>query len=124
MNVETFLESIKQDPSYAGQIVHVHREPAREPVWVPPPDGLNPIVKEFMSALGVDRLYRHQADAISAAIGGKDLVVTTSAASGKSLCYQVPVLEGLLDRPHHGGRSVSGGQVCPRCPVFHPWDRP
>lgn len=99
MNVETFLESIKQDPSYAGQIVHVHREPAREPVWVPPPDGLNPIVKEFMSALGVDRLYRHQADAISAAIGGKDLVVTTSAASGKSLCYQVPVLEGLLDDP-------------------------
>jgi DEAD/DEAH box helicase domain-containing protein len=99
MDVEAFLESVKRDPSYAGQIVHVHREPAREPVWVPPSDGLNPLVKDFLCALGVGRLYRHQADAISAAISGEDIIVTTSSASGKSLCYQVPVLEGLLDDP-------------------------
>ena len=99
MDVDAFLESIKRDSSYAGQIVHVHRVPARKPVWAERPEGLNPLVENFLSRSGVERLYRHQAEAIAAALEGKDLVVSTSAASGKSLCYQVPVLQGLLGDP-------------------------
>ena len=64
MDVQGFLESITSDPAYAGQIVHVHAEPARSPRWADLPDGLRPEVKSFLLGLGVKRVYRHQADAI------------------------------------------------------------
>lgn len=96
MNVEAFLAELKGEKEYAGQIVHVHREPARTPHWSPLPDKLHADIRVFLETQGVSRLYRHQAQAIDAALCGKDVLVTTAAASGKSLCYQVPVLQGLL----------------------------
>ena len=99
MDVEGFLESVKADPAYAGQIVHVHTEPARTPRWAPWPDGLHPDVQRFLSALGLSKLYSHQAEAIGAALRGEDVLVTTGPASGKSLCYQIPILQSLLADP-------------------------
>jgi len=99
MNVNGFLEALKQDPSYAGQIVHVHTEPARTPQWGSLPAGLYPGVQNFLTALNVSRLYRHQTEAIEAALNGKDVLITTGAASGKSLCYQLPILQQFLEHP-------------------------
>lgn len=99
MDVDGFLESLKHDPSYAGQIVHVHTEPPRSPCWGPLPAGLHPGVQAFLAALRVSRLYRHQTEAIEAALSGRDVLITTGAASGKSLCYQVPILQGFLEDP-------------------------
>jgi len=96
MDVGAFLNSVREDPAYSGQIVHVHTEAARVARWSPLPQGLHADVRDFLRAQGIDRLYAHQADAIEAALAGNDVLVTTAAASGKSLCYQVPVLQGLL----------------------------
>ena len=96
MDVETFLQSITESPDYAGQIAHVHRMPARTPDWGEIPQGLAPEIGPFLEALGVSRLYRHQVEAIEALLKGRDVLLTTGTASGKSLCYQVPVLQALL----------------------------
>ncbi|MEZ4580694.1 MAG: DEAD/DEAH box helicase [Caldilineaceae bacterium] len=53
---------------------------------------------------GITRLYSHQADAIGAALAGQDVVVVTPTASGKTLCYNGPVLNSLLRDP--AGRAL------------------
>ena len=52
-----------------------------------------------MAAAGAERLYTHQAEAINAALAGRNVVVATSTASGKTLCFNVPVLEALARDP-------------------------
>ncbi|MGB2821355.1 MAG: DEAD/DEAH box helicase, partial [Phycisphaerae bacterium] len=49
----------------------------------------------MLRALGVERLYSHQAEAISAAAEGRDVLIVTGTASGKSLCYVTPIVEML-----------------------------
>jgi len=99
MNVDRFLKSLKNDPSYAGQIVHVHTEPGRTPEWGSLPAGIPQDVQDFLAALNVSRLYRHQTEAIEAALNSKDVLITTGPASGKSLCYQLPILQEFLEHP-------------------------
>jgi len=99
MDVEGFLESITESKGYAGQIVHVHKSPAREAQWGGMPKGLIPETSRFLEALGVSRFYQHQVDAIEAIIGGEDVLLTTGTASGKSLCFQMPILQALLYDP-------------------------
>ena len=99
MDVDGFLQSLKRDPAYAGQIAHVHTEPAKVPSWAPLPGGLYSDVRRFLDALEVSRLYRHQSEAIEAALNGEDVLITTGPASGKSLCYQVPILQSMLEHP-------------------------
>jgi len=99
MDVDIFLQSLKDEPEYADQIVHVHTEPARVPDWVSVPVELSPDVQRFLAALDVSKLYRHQDEAIEAALKGQDILITTGPASGKSLCYQVPILQRFLEQP-------------------------
>src|SRR5437773_21518 len=56
-------------------------------------------LREALEHRGISRLYTHQVQAIEALRGGLDTVVVTGTASGKSLCYHVPVLERLLAEP-------------------------
>ncbi|GAB4455416.1 MAG: DEAD/DEAH box helicase [Armatimonadaceae bacterium] len=96
MNAEYFLSRFRRHPEYKGQIVHVQEVPAREAVYgeldVPLPERLTSALKH----LGITTLYRHQAETVDAARSGMHLIVTTPTASGKSLCYNAPVLETLL----------------------------
>jgi DEAD/DEAH box helicase domain-containing protein len=96
VNADHFLARFKRHPEYKGQIVHVEEIPARAARWgkldVPLPDRL----MTALAAQGVKRLYAHQAEAIDLARMGHHLIVTTPTASGKSLCYNAPVLETLL----------------------------
>src|SRR5437867_2176095 len=56
------------------------------------PEGLDPRLLAALVARGITRLYTHQAEAIVHALGGRHVVVTTPTASGKTLCYNAPVL--------------------------------
>ena len=73
--------------------------PARAGAYAPLPDSLSPALAGALRARGVDRLYAHQAQAYEAARRGKHVVVSTPTASGKSLCFHLPVLETLSREP-------------------------
>ncbi len=73
--------------------------PARRADVVPIPDGLHPLVLDSLAGLGLDGLYRHQAEAFHAAERGEHLVVSTGTASGKTLAFNLPVLNALAEEP-------------------------
>jgi DEAD/DEAH box helicase domain-containing protein len=73
--------------------------PASEARFAPLPSDLRPELGRALAARGVERLYSHQADAYSAVRRGRHLVVVTPTASGKTLCYNLPVLQRLLEHP-------------------------
>ena len=73
-------------------------EPAREARTAPLPDELDPRVR---AAIGVPELYAHQRAAWEAAARGEHLVVTTGTASGKTLAFNLPILDDLVRTPKH-----------------------
>ena len=96
MDVESFLDRIRQDPRYAGQLEHVETLPPREGRFLEPSEPLGADLQRLLVSRGVDRLYSHQAQAFDAARNGQDLVVVTGTASGKTLCYNLPILQRCL----------------------------
>ncbi len=82
-----------------GQIVHVESLPPRPPVYQDPAAPLSAALAGKLDLQGVARLYRHQAAALDRVRAGENVVVVTGTASGKTLCYNLPVLESLLADP-------------------------
>ena len=68
---------------------------ARTGVYAPMPEQLDPRIASALRARGVTQLYQHQAQAFSAAMAGRHVVVATPTASGKSLCYNLPIAHAL-----------------------------
>ncbi|MBC8102187.1 MAG: DEAD/DEAH box helicase [Cytophagales bacterium] len=104
MNADHFLARFKRHPDYKDQIVHVEQIPAREARWGELDAPLPSRLSGALALQGVTQLYCHQAQAIDLARMGHHLIVTTPTASGKSLCYNAPVLETLLLDP--GARAL------------------
>ena len=94
-----FLNTLRRKRGYAGQLAHVQTLPARRPRYAHLNVPLSPPVERALAATGAERLYTHQAEAINAALAGQNVVVATSTASGKTLCFNVPVLEALARDP-------------------------
>jgi DEAD/DEAH box helicase domain-containing protein len=88
------------DDLLAGdELAHVATEPAREARTAPLPNSLQPAVREALARRGIGELYAHQAEAYTAAHGGGNVIVTTGTASGKTLAFNLPVLDALaVDR--------------------------
>jgi DEAD/DEAH box helicase domain-containing protein len=88
------------DDLLAGEeLAYTTEVPARQPDIVPFPEGLNPRVRAALEARGLSGLYRHQAEAFEAASRGEHLVVSTGTASGKTLAFNLPVLDALAAEP-------------------------
>jgi DEAD/DEAH box helicase domain-containing protein len=81
------------------ELAYLGSEPAREARSEPLPDELHPRVREALANQGVDALYAHQAEAWEAAARGEHLIVTTGTASGKTLAFNLPVLDALAREP-------------------------
>ncbi len=94
-----FLDALRRERDYAGQLAHVEKLPARPARYGAVHERLSPPVQAALRAAGADRLYTHQAEAINAALAGQNVVVATSTASGKTLCFNAPVLEALARDP-------------------------
>ncbi len=95
----SFLDSLRRERGYAGQLVHVQLVPLRHARYGTLRERLSPPVQRALAAAGAEQLYTHQAEAINAALAGQHVVVATSTASGKTLCFNVPVLEALARDP-------------------------
>jgi DEAD/DEAH box helicase domain-containing protein len=79
-----------------GWVTAVRRLPAKSADYAPFPDGVDPLVREILRDRGIEQLYTHQAAAIGHALAGRNVVITTPTASGKTLCYNAPVLSAIL----------------------------
>lgn len=89
--VDKFLE----DSSFRTNIAVQHLEPAREATWVDIPQSLHDSVRTTLENLGYQKLYKHQDQAINSILEGYSTVIATGVSSGKSLCYQIPILHTL-----------------------------
>ncbi len=78
----------------------VRRQAARPGEFAEFPETLAPVLQKALVSRGIDRLYTHQAEAFSQAAAGRNTVIVTPTASGKTLCYNLPVLNGLLADPN------------------------
>ena len=79
-----------------GWITAVRTLAARDAVFAPWPEGLDARLRAALESRGVQHLYSHQAAAIEHAFAGRNVVVTTPTASGKTLCYNAPALHRIL----------------------------
>jgi DEAD/DEAH box helicase domain-containing protein len=97
--VDHVIESLVADPSIQV-LLAAHRVleplPARHAPW---PDGIDPRIVDALRTRGVDALYTHQAHAIQAVRDGRNVCVVTPTASGKTLCYNLPVLDAIVRDP-------------------------
>ena len=84
---------------FPGDITLDHVIPAAAAKFAPLPADLRPELAAALAARGIESLYSHQADAYNAVRNGRHLVVVTPTASGKTLCYNLPVLQRLLENP-------------------------
>ncbi|XP_010423135.1 PREDICTED: uncharacterized protein LOC104708284 [Camelina sativa] len=89
------VEHLRNGIGSKGQVVHVEVINARKAACVEMLDELSETTKSALKRIGLNKFYSHQAEAISAALSGKNVVVATMTSSGKSLCYNVPVFEEL-----------------------------
>jgi DEAD/DEAH box helicase domain-containing protein len=80
-------------------VTAVRRFPARPARAVPIPDTIEPHLADALRACGIEALYTHQARAVELLAKGGHCVVVTPTASGKTLCYNLPVLQALLTEP-------------------------
>jgi len=76
-----------------------HARPRKEPRCTGLPDSLSSTMAKALKAEGYETLYMHQVEAIAAIQSGRDVVISTPTASGKTLCYNIPVLEYLSRNP-------------------------
>ncbi|MFN2166323.1 MAG: DEAD/DEAH box helicase, partial [Anaerolineae bacterium] len=99
MDLEDVLDQIERDAQLARRISRWQRLPPRPARYADFPDGVDPRLVKALLQHGIERLYTHQAKAVGDALRGLNVVVVTPTASGKTLCYNLPVLDRLLADP-------------------------
>ena len=97
--LDGFLRGLVHRGRSRGHLVHVEEILAREARFADLDPPLPEPLREPLRQAGVDRLYTHQVEAIIQSRAGRDVLIVTGTASGKSLGYQLPVLETLLTDP-------------------------
>jgi len=97
--MQRFVEHLLNHPVLGSMVAH-HRElPARAAEYAEPQLPLSADLRAALAHQGIDRLYRHQAAGIDLARAGKNVLVVTPTASGKTLLFAASVLEALREDP-------------------------
>jgi DEAD/DEAH box helicase domain-containing protein len=99
VRAQAFLDSLTADPLEAENLVHVQELLAHAPKVAPFPEDLPELLVSRLSLLGVDGLYPHQLEGLSALRDGGHVMLSTGTASGKSLVYQIAAAEAALTTP-------------------------
>lgn len=109
--VAAIVARLREDPRWAARFEHWHEVGARVARTAPFPERLDPRLVELYRRRGFDSLYEHQARFVELALSGadpaagRDVLVATPTASGKTLCYVLPVLDALY-RSNGSARSL------------------
>jgi DEAD/DEAH box helicase domain-containing protein len=93
--IKKLLYTIKEKNFYKNQMVKTFEIPPKQPVFGENIN-LNPFIKEFLKKKGIEKLFSHQINAIKKLRENKNIVISTPTASGKTLCFNIPVLEKII----------------------------
>lgn len=96
MTLSEFVRALRDDPRFMENVTEWRVLPARKAKYAPFPQELDARIVQVLKARGIERLYTHQRQALDCALAGRDFVVVTPTASGKTLCYNLPVLNAIL----------------------------
>lgn len=99
MTVADVVRRFTDDPGYGNKTAHVEIIPARDAIYGSLTEPLPEQLEQYIRARGIS-LYTHQCDAIETFRSGKDFILTTATASGKTLAFSMPVIERLINDPH------------------------
>ncbi|MCJ7708193.1 MAG: DEAD/DEAH box helicase, partial [Anaerolineales bacterium] len=99
MPIEDALEQLRFDRQFMANVTAWERLPARPARYADFPPSLDPRLIAALRSRGTAPLFTHQAAAVEASLAGENVVVVTGTASGKTLCYNLPVLQSLLSDP-------------------------
>ncbi|WP_066174073.1 DEAD/DEAH box helicase [Bacillus marinisedimentorum] len=96
-DVMSVLESMMADDSYKDNFIHWKTIPEREAKLRDMPAEVDARIKAALQKRGIERLYTHQEEAYRTARRGENFAAVTPTASGKTLCYNLPVLQSILE---------------------------
>ncbi|MDQ0111375.1 DEAD/DEAH box helicase [Paenibacillus harenae] len=103
-SLEEWLQHIQQSEDIMTNVTHWRTIEPRKAQTVPLPPSLHPALRGALQTRGISEIYTHQAGSFQAVRDGRHVVTVTPTASGKTLCYNLPVLQSLLDNEE--GRAL------------------
>lgn len=99
MDFEELIREISEGWGEGHRVAHLEVIPSREARLAGLPEKIHPFLAEALGRMGITALYAHQAQALELVSRGHNVVIATGTASGKSLCYHIPVYEEILENP-------------------------
>lgn len=99
MNLDQLLDYLRHDPAFMACVSNWEVLPSKEACYGETPPSMDNQMLQALEKRGIRRLYAHQSNAIEASSQGKDIVVVTPTASGKTMCYNIPVLSAIIKNP-------------------------
>jgi DEAD/DEAH box helicase domain-containing protein len=95
--VHEVLVKLRTDPSFSDNVIHTKTIDGKEAIYAEFPEKLHPSIIKALASKGINKLYSHQREAFDLASSGNSFTAVTPTASGKSLCYHLPVMQSILE---------------------------
>jgi len=99
MGLEDLVVGWADDPDLDGELAHLERVGAHGAIFGDLDPPLSDELRNRLSEMGIERLYRHQAKAIGDIRRGQNTVIVAGTSSGKTLCYTIPIAERAIAQP-------------------------
>ena len=99
VSLEQILDTLGRDPDFKEMVTRWQRVPPRRAIYADFPGWLDGRIAATLRRRGIVSLYSHQAEALESTHAGKHTVVVTPTASGKTLCYDLPVIDAIAKDP-------------------------
>jgi len=96
-SILSVLEILQTDSSFKNNVSHYRTIPGKSATYAPFPEELHPSIIKALASKGIHQLYSHQRIAFEHASNSESFTAVTPTASGKSLCYHLPVLQSILE---------------------------
>jgi len=103
-DLERFTDHLLSDRRYTENLLAQRTSEPRAAVWGDLPAALDERITDLLRTIGISKLFRHQTQAMEIALGGGNVTLSTGVSSGKSLCYQIPIINSILSDP--GSRAL------------------
>jgi DEAD/DEAH box helicase domain-containing protein len=99
MEIQAFLNHVRSQSTYENQIAHIEHIAPRRASYAGLDEPLSGELQDCLDGHGLSPLYSHQAEAVNKIRRGKNVIIATSSASGKTLCYNIAVMQAILKEP-------------------------